>query len=357
LVCSIRSSPHLYSADTCSLARIDGGGERRYLEGPVLVTRSPCMHPGDVQLVRAIGRPPIGSPFMKDVFPNCVVFSTLGREPFIPSEVIYGLSCISTGSRSLPSRLGGGDLDGDLYNLITYEELHPLRTVPGAKYDPPLLKEVSWRCTIADIANFVVDYINSDILGILSSRHLIIADQSDLGVEDPDCLALAELHSKAVDFFKSGTPVHIPELPPQKFRQQPDWSMGEGKRHRTHFYTSDKALGQLFRAIELGNAPVNKNNMGRRVTYPQATLLFNSPKARLRRLHDSISLALRPLLQQESITLEPSQTSVKEGLHHFLAYETELRNICTMHTVSSHDKPLSEEEIFMDIILADILDR
>jgi RNA-dependent RNA polymerase len=77
-----------------------------FLEGPILVSRSPTIHPGDVQIAHAIGRPKLGSAFAHEPLPNTVVFSMQGQRP-------------------LPSCLGGGDLDGDLYNLI------PLDDCPG----------------------------------------------------------------------------------------------------------------------------------------------------------------------------------------------------------------------------------
>ena len=66
-----------------------------YLEGDMVITRyqfpfyliifhylnrhrSPVIHPGDVQIVRAIGKPPPGSPFEKEPLPNAVVFSIKG---------------------------------------------------------------------------------------------------------------------------------------------------------------------------------------------------------------------------------------------------------------------------------------
>ena len=49
-----------------------------YLEGDILISRSPTIHPGDVQVVRAIGRPPPGSPFEAEPLPNTVVFNTKG---------------------------------------------------------------------------------------------------------------------------------------------------------------------------------------------------------------------------------------------------------------------------------------
>jgi RNA-dependent RNA polymerase len=49
-----------------------------YLEGPVLISRSPTIHPGDVQVVHALGRPPVGSPFAIEPLVNTVVFSVNG---------------------------------------------------------------------------------------------------------------------------------------------------------------------------------------------------------------------------------------------------------------------------------------
>lgn len=53
-------------------------GKTIFLEGPVLISRSPTIHPGDVQVVNAIGRPPLGSCFEKERLPNTVVFSVRG---------------------------------------------------------------------------------------------------------------------------------------------------------------------------------------------------------------------------------------------------------------------------------------
>lgn len=53
-------------------------GQPFYFEGKTLITRSPTIHPGDVQVARAIGRPPPGSPFEKESLRNCVIFSTRG---------------------------------------------------------------------------------------------------------------------------------------------------------------------------------------------------------------------------------------------------------------------------------------
>ena len=56
-------------------------GKAIYLEGPILISRSPTIHPGDVMIVNAIGSPPPHSncPFAKEPLSNTVVFSILGK--------------------------------------------------------------------------------------------------------------------------------------------------------------------------------------------------------------------------------------------------------------------------------------
>ncbi|KAL1680626.1 RNA dependent RNA polymerase-domain-containing protein [Schizophyllum commune] len=52
--------------------------EVTFLEGDILISRSPSIHPGDVQIARAIGCPRPGSPFAKEPLANTVVFSVRG---------------------------------------------------------------------------------------------------------------------------------------------------------------------------------------------------------------------------------------------------------------------------------------
>lgn len=69
----------------------------RLLTGEVVITRSPAMHPGDVQCVKAVDVPPDN-----------------------PLKALHNLVAFSRhGERDLPSQLSGGDIDGDLVG-ITY---------------------------------------------------------------------------------------------------------------------------------------------------------------------------------------------------------------------------------------------
>lgn len=103
-------------------------------------------------------------------------------------------------------------------------------------------------CTFEDLADFFVDYVINDQVGLVSHFHLQIADKSELHSMDPDCIKLAQLHAKAVDYRKTGQAVHRKEVPMPPFgSERPDFlaqrPAGPG------IYPSTRALGQLYRAI------------------------------------------------------------------------------------------------------------
>ena len=52
----------------------------------------------------------------------------------------------------------------------------------------------------------------NDNLGMIANAHLVYADLSLAGAKCSECLQLAELHSMAVDFAKSGVPAVMPRV-------------------------------------------------------------------------------------------------------------------------------------------------
>lgn len=67
----------------------DGDGVPRALENTdILVTRNPCLHPGDLQKFRVVAKPELAH------LVDCIVFSTRGNRP-------------------AADLMSGGDLDGD----------------------------------------------------------------------------------------------------------------------------------------------------------------------------------------------------------------------------------------------------
>ncbi|KIY46540.1 RdRP-domain-containing protein [Fistulina hepatica ATCC 64428] len=159
----------------------------KYLRGPVLITRSPVIHPG------------------------------------------------------------GGDLDGDEYNIIPLLQFPDFRF--GNSYSP-----------IHDSDGFKSNNVFWQVLGIVSTQWLLLADQlwkRDIpGIFSEECLVLANLHSQAVDYPKSGSPVDIRKIRMADKTMLPDWYAPETMTHlnENKYYKSPRALGHLFRAIKLQDA-------------------------------------------------------------------------------------------------------
>ncbi|GAA5924639.1 hypothetical protein JCM10213_000404 [Rhodosporidiobolus nylandii] len=213
------------------LQREDGSFE--YLEGTIAISRSPTNHPGDLRCVRAVGRldKSVGKRIRRLV--NCVVFSAKGE-------------------RSLPSMLAGGDLDGDVYLLLTPESgliPSPDRIAEPAAYDPSPVVKLDREVDITDAADFFFEYITRDRTGLVATRQLHIADVWPESLFHPDCLRLAQLHSDCVDAAKSGHFVLSDEIPGVPLREgRPAWP-DFLTNSSAESYRSPRALGQLYRAI------------------------------------------------------------------------------------------------------------
>jgi RNA dependent RNA polymerase len=160
------------------------------LTGRVVVTRPPALHPGDIRTVEAV-KVPQDSPLNE--LGNCIVFSQQGE-------------------RSLPSMLSGGDLDGDTYAVIYDAHLCPEFLVPPAEYLPAHPININRQVERKDMTRFLIQFMENDQLGRIALLHRSLADKSLMGTFDPDCVRLAEMHSTAVDFSKTGIQVRGVEI-------------------------------------------------------------------------------------------------------------------------------------------------
>jgi len=157
----------------------------------VAISRSPALHPGDVQVVRAV-EVPEDSPLRR--LSNCVVFSQHGE-------------------RDLASCLSGGDLDGDLYDVIFDQRFIPEAIHTPADYPRAAEMQLDHAVTKDDITEFFINFMKNDRLGAICNRHMQLADQRDRGTKHHDCIQLAGMASTAVDFSKTGTPVDMKDAP------------------------------------------------------------------------------------------------------------------------------------------------
>ncbi|KAL2060352.1 hypothetical protein VTL71DRAFT_9747 [Oculimacula yallundae] len=221
----------------------------------LVITRAPALHPGDVQLANAV-IPPRGSPLSE--LTNCIVFSSKGR-------------------RDLPSQLSGGDLDGDRYYVMWDDNCRPKVTYMPADYPrlPPI--DINRAVTKDDMTDFFIQFMETDQLGRIAVLHRVMADQEPQGTRHLDCITLAEMHSTAVDFSKTGIPVDMSRLPRYN-RWRPDFEAPgphvviekkgglsleeidnpdpddvvdqDDDFSSYRYYESEKVLGKLYRAID-----------------------------------------------------------------------------------------------------------
>lgn len=165
------------------------------ITGQVLVTRSPCVHPGDIRILHAIDKKEV--PELEN-YVNVIVFSCLGDRPD-------------------NNKMGSGDLDGDIYwinwnptFLNSYIEQDP--DLPDVESDP-IVKDDLLNKAIKGISKFLdidqsndknieevdlisndeddnrtkcidnfINYIKNDILGQVANLHIKIADLDKLNV-------------------------------------------------------------------------------------------------------------------------------------------------------------------------------
>ena len=165
------------------------------------------------------------------------------------------------------------------------------------------------------------------------------------------------MYSKAVDFAKNGMPVNIHDKHLKPLIQfKPDWDKKEVTGARElEYYESDKALGFMFRTINLRDQDEPIDNFP--VTSPDL----------IPPLQDPISLAVSPLVHITLITnisttdtttptdtgLEPPAAEIPraEALH--AQYVREMRYICVTYTlVDAPEVRLKEEEVVLGAILA-----
>ncbi|TFK54621.1 RdRP-domain-containing protein [Heliocybe sulcata] len=274
-----------------------------WIQGNVIIWRSPVVHPGDVQRVYAIGEPPDD---------QLCTFRNLVNVLVMPSQ----------GDRSMASGLGGGDLDGDLFCISKDPSLLPSLHFEPASYTPVPPRTLEHDSTIEDICDFVVEYIHSDVLGLLSDRHLIIADQS-------------KLCSRAVDYPKNGVPVNIDRSPRFLIRYKPDWHAAEvAAPRKTDYYESDRAVGHLYREIKLQDPA-------------------ESSREPMVQVGDPITSALEPLVRYHLRSYRPPESAPELLDHTYRRYRDELRYIRMTHTLSNDPEVrLTEEEVVVATILA-----
>ncbi|KAL4863777.1 hypothetical protein BDV12DRAFT_201783 [Aspergillus spectabilis] len=200
--------------------RPEDGGKYEIIEGLCILARNPSLHPGDIRVVRAINVP--GLVHLKDVV-------------VLPQ----------TGDRDVASMCSGGDLDGDDYLVIWDQDLLPDDWFrEPMNYTSKKAHDLDHDVTVDEITSFFVNYMKNDSLPRIALAHLAWGDYLENGVNEAKCIQLAQLHSDAVDYNKTGNPAVL-----TRTLQPRNWPHFMEKPAR-FVYHSGKILGQLYDAVE-----------------------------------------------------------------------------------------------------------
>ncbi|KAJ8108289.1 hypothetical protein ONZ43_g6472 [Nemania bipapillata] len=197
---------------------LDDPNSYMIVKGPCVVGRNPSLHPGDIRVVEAVDVPALYH--LRDV----VVFP-------------------ANGDRDIPSMCSGGDLDGDDFFVIWDQSLiPPEQNHPPMIHEPMQPVEITRDVRPSDLIAFFVTYMKNDSLSTIAHAHLAQADRLEGGPKNPLCVELAQLHSNAVDYPKSGQPAHLKAI--LRPKEYPHFMEKPGRSYR-----SRKVLGQLYDVV------------------------------------------------------------------------------------------------------------
>ncbi|KAI3734096.1 hypothetical protein L6452_13558 [Arctium lappa] len=191
----------------------------RIVTRKVVVAKNPCLHPGDVRVLRAVDVPRLRH------MVDCVVFPQKGHRPH-------------------PNECSGSDLDGDIYFVCWDPDLIPPRQIEPMDYTPAPSMQLDHDVTIEEVEEYFTNYIVNDSLGIIANAHTVFADREPTKAMAEPCVELAKLFSIAVDFPKTGVPAVIPAN--LRVKEYPDFMEKPDKTT----YESQNVIGKLFREVK-----------------------------------------------------------------------------------------------------------
>ena len=180
-------------------------GMKTYFEvtGTVIVTKMPCLHPGDIRKLKAVPSPAL-QPYIRD----CIVFSVQGNRP----------SC---------NEMAGSDLDGDQYWVYWGDEIKIEKIVNPLSY--PAAKKIAVNnMTNELIVDNVLDTFTNSIPGIIANTHRVIADKHERHTFSKGAEECAKLFARAIDVRKTGENIDLSRI--KQYRLQycktyPGWMM------------------------------------------------------------------------------------------------------------------------------------
>lgn len=260
------------------ICRLDGDGEYEVIEGLCILARNPSLHPGDIRVVRAVNRPELQA--LRDVV-------------VLPQ----------TGDQDIASMCSGGDLDGDDYLVIWDPDMIPANWfVECMNYKGSKAPDLDHDVTVDEITSFFVTYMKNDCLPRIAHAHLAWADRLPKGVWEDKCIRLAQLHSDAVDYNKSGAHARMARSLDPKF-----WPHFMEKRFKrpSSIYKSTKILGQLYDAVVTPNfVPKLEKPFDSRILESPLSPASDTYMEYARELKAEYDMSMRQIMAQYEINTE-----------------------------------------------------
>ncbi|GMN68751.1 hypothetical protein TIFTF001_037801 [Ficus carica] len=213
------SRPQLLDDSSLVFNNCSSSQDKFVVKGKVVVAKNPCLHPGDVRVLKAVDVPELHH------MVDCVVFPQKGKRP-------HSNEC------------SGSDLDGDTYFVCWDRELVPPRRHDAMNYTSAPPMELDHDVTMEEITEYFADYLVNDNLGIISNAHTVFADREPKMARSKPCLQLAVLSSIAVDYPKTGVAAKIPHR--LRAKEYPDYMEKPDKPT----YNSKRVIGKLFRQVK-----------------------------------------------------------------------------------------------------------
>ncbi|KAM7488846.1 hypothetical protein LguiB_026330 [Lonicera macranthoides] len=196
-----------------------GSDKPMIVVGKVVVAKNPCLHPGDVHVLKAVDVPALHH------MVDCVVFPQKGKRPH-------------------PNECSGSDLDGDIYFVCWDPDLIPPQQDRPMDYTPAPSMVLDHDVTIEEVQEYFTNYMVNDSLGIIANAHTVFADKEVRKARSKPCLELARLFSIAVDFPKTGVAAKIPRH--LQVKVYPDFM----EKPERMTYVSNRVIGKLYREVK-----------------------------------------------------------------------------------------------------------
>ena len=177
------------------------------LEGEVYVTKNPCLHPGDIKILKAVNNEVVYKNLSHMI--NVIVFSSLEDE---------------NDKRPVQNQISGGDLDGDVYYVSWNKDIidgiikrnvapqeDPKYPVNNNKSEENITGIINSNIILEktiSMDDVILSHINTmknDLVPLISNLYLAHAD-NDLvhGPFNDKCRMLSDLFMVAIDSQKNG---------------------------------------------------------------------------------------------------------------------------------------------------------